>query len=135
MNIEAAFPSKYLKAADLQGKTVRVTIRTVLMEAIGQGNNADQRPILYFQGKEKGLVLNKTNATTISTFYGPDTDDWTGRDLELFSVMTDYQGRPVEGLRVRIPRLSTGPTQQRQPEPPPATPESYGAMIDDEIPF
>ncbi len=134
MNIDAAYPSKYLKSSDLQGRTVKVTIRTVLMEAIGQAST-EQKPILYFQGKEKGMVLNKTNAQAISHFYGQDTDHWTGRELELFTIMTDFQGRPVEGLRVRVPPMRV-PAPVRAPEPPPPVSDSYGAqMPDDEIPF
>ena len=58
MRISSAFPSKYLKAADLQDKQVTVRMSHVETETIGD----DDRPVLYFQGKEKGLVLNKTNA-------------------------------------------------------------------------
>ena len=69
MRISAAFPSKYLKAADLQGKQVTVVMSHVTMETIGD----DERPVLYFKGKDKGLVLNKTNANTIADAFGDDT--------------------------------------------------------------
>lgn len=75
MDINGVFPSKYLKAADLQGKDVTLTIEEVSVEDVGgQGDASDSKPVLFFQGKEKGLVLNKTNANTISGMYGPETD-------------------------------------------------------------
>ena len=48
MKISSAFPSKYLKAADLQGKQVTVVMSHVTMETIGD----DERPVLYFKGKD-----------------------------------------------------------------------------------
>lgn len=136
MNIEAAFPSKFLKAADLQGRIAKVTIRTVLMEEIGDGNEKKRKPILYFQGKERGVVLNRTNASLIAHFYGQDTDQWIGKEIELFTDMVPFQGRMVEALRVRVPRGSPQPAAVRAPEPPPPPPTTYlRDEIDDEIPF
>ena len=63
MNINDAFPSKYLKASDLQGRTISVVMSRVEKEDIGKG---EKKLILYFQGKQKGMVLNKTKANNIS---------------------------------------------------------------------
>ena len=66
MHIDSAFPSKYLKASDLQGRNVTVKMGRVEQEKIG----TDEKLILYFQGKEKGVVLNKTNANNVAALYG-----------------------------------------------------------------
>ena len=58
VNINDEFPSKYLKAADLQGNVAKVQIGNVTSEQIG----SDRKLIMYFAGKQKGMVLNKTNA-------------------------------------------------------------------------
>ena len=63
VNIHNVFPSKYLKAGDLDGHAVAVTISHIAMEEVGQG---DVKPVLFFAGKEKGLVLNKTNGGVIA---------------------------------------------------------------------
>ncbi len=76
MNINDQFPSKYLKAADLQGRNVTVKMARVEQEKIGD----DMKLILYFQGKERGVVLNKTNANNIASLYGGETEDWYGMD-------------------------------------------------------
>ena len=99
MKISDEFPSQYLKASDLGGREVRVTMANVEREKIG----SDIKMILYFKGKDKGLVLNKTNAFAISDGYGEETDDWYDQPLILFSIKTEYQGKIVDGLRCRVP--------------------------------
>jgi hypothetical protein len=99
MKMSEEFPSKFLKAADLQGREVRVTMQNVEREKIGE----DMKPVLYFKGKDKGVVLNKTNAGTISDAYGDDTEDWFDQPLILFSVMVDFQGKVAPAIRVRVP--------------------------------
>lgn len=99
MRISEAYPTKYISAPDLQGQTVRVVIDRVEMDKVGE----DTKPVVYFQGKEKGLVLNKTNANAIAGGYGDETNDWSGGELELFPIMTDFQGKPVEAVRCRLP--------------------------------
>lgn len=144
MRIDSAFPSTYLKAADLQGRNVSVVMDHVKMEDIG----GDHKPILYFRGKEKGLVLNKTNSNNISIAYGYETDEWTGKAIELFPTMVDFQGKSVEAIRCRPPRAGTngngnGHAQRSQhPYAPPqyeTTAAAGGAGsdgdLDDSIPF
>lgn len=112
MQIASAFPSDYLKAADLQGRQVTVAISHVDMKDIG----GDMRPILYFVGKEKGMVLNKTNANQISALFGGDTDDWQGAEIVLFESMVDFQGKTVPAIRVRAaPRKAAAPKPVVQP--------------------
>ncbi len=134
MNIDTAFPSKYLKASDLAGKTVRLKITRIEIEKLGE----DLRPVLYFNGTEKALVTNKTNANRITFAYGKETDDWIGKDIEVYPDHVDFQGRLVEAIRVRTP--AKGPSQKAATpvtnEPPPASEADYGAIDDsDSIPF
>jgi hypothetical protein len=100
MKMTAAFPSKYLKCTDLQGRAVGVVIDKVRMEDVGDG---ESKPVLTFQGRSKGVVLNKTNASVISSVYGDDSEDWCGKPLELYPDKVSFQGRIVDAIRVRIP--------------------------------
>lgn len=131
IKLNEAFPSKYLKADDLRGQNVRVVIREAVMEELG----SDHRLIVYFQGKDKGLVCNKTNAESIAFAYGDDTDMWIGQTIELFGDRTMFQGKMVPCLRVR----ATRPSQQRQParEGQTGGGNTMGAPAgyDDDIPF
>lgn len=134
MHIDAAFPSKYLKGADLNGRTVRVTIDRVEIEEVGDG---DRKPVMYFQGKDKGLALNRINADTVSSAYGPETDEWTGRLVELYFDPNVYYGpKKVGGLRVRVPRVADAPVIQPQRAPNGHTERNPPPNdLDDEIPF
>lgn len=125
MRISAAFPSEYLKAADLQGKRVTVIVERVEMRTVGD----DHKPVLFFEGKEKGVVLNKTNANTIATVYGDDTDDWVGGEIILYGQMVDFQGKSVEGIRCKIPPRKPARSAAPANEAPPPV------DIDDAIPF
>lgn len=133
MNINEAFPSKYLKASDLQGGQPTVTISHVTVEEVGE---TDRKPVIYFVGKEKGIVLNKTNATNIGDAYGPDTDEWTGKKVTLFTAWVDFNGRSVEAIRIRRADEARGgaPSPQFTSGPPPSDPSDPGVSADD-IPF
>lgn len=131
MNINDAFPSNYLKAADLKGQTPTVTIADVRMEDIGD----DRKPVIYFDGKEKGIVLNKTNATNISDAYGPETPGWRGKKVTLFTAWVDFQGRSVEAIRIRpAQQFISGLPEREDRQPDEAGPREF-APLDDDIPF
>lgn len=135
MKMSEEFPSKYLKAADLQGRDIRLTMANVEREKIGD----DFKPVLYFKGKEKGVVLNKTNAGTISDAYGDESEDWFDQPIILFSVMIDFQGKVGPAIRCRIPTakdnrpkadpISSGPAPQR------AVGGVSDNMPNDDVPF
>lgn len=131
MRIGAAFPSTYLKAADLQGRQVTVTMSRVEIEDISGG---DRKPVLYFQNKEKGLVLNKTNSNIISAVFGDETDDWVGQSVQLYEAMVDFQGKQVPAIRLKVVRPAV---QRAAPPRAPEPPVDYeAAPLDDEsIPF
>ena len=130
MNINEAFPSKYLKASDLQGRSIPVVMDRVEMEDIGRG---EEKLILYFQGKAKGMVLNKTNANNIAALYTPDTDNWAGRQIVLFEAMVDFQGKTVPALRIKAPQMNgAGKTKTKQVFNDADMPPSD---MSDEIPF
>ena len=98
MRIDTAFPGAYLKAADLQGRAAMVVMDRVEVETVGD----EPKPVLYFQGKSKGLVLNKTNSNAIATAYGYETDAWHGQQVQLVEAMVDFQGRSVPAIRIRV---------------------------------
>jgi len=73
------FPSKYLKAEDLRGKDGKgwrefnLTISSVSSEEFESDEKGKETKwVMHFRGAEKGMVLNRTNAQTISDSYGND---------------------------------------------------------------
>lgn len=129
MKISETFPSKYLKAADLQNREVRVSMDNVEMEKLGD----DLKPVLYFKGKEKGLCLNKTNANTISDSYGDDTEDWYDQPLILFSVMTDFQGKVGPAIRVRVPTARDNSRPASRPDQISSGPQRVTGGVSDNL--
>lgn len=113
MKVSEAFPSKWIAAADLNNQNVRVVIQRVEIEKIGD----DTKPVIYFKGKTKGLVCNKTNAKAIEMAYGDEMNDWAGSELILFPILTDYQGKQVDAIRVRAPQPKDNPKPAQQAAP------------------
>jgi hypothetical protein len=103
VKINQAFPSKYIKAGDLAGKEHTLVIDKVKIEDVGGQGSEEDKPCIYFQGKQKGCVLNRTNAGAISSKYGDDTDDWTGKPVIVYPDQTMFQGKMVDCIRMRIP--------------------------------
>lgn len=139
MRIGAAFPSKYLKAADLpDGQYVRVTMDHVAVENVAGNNDPeDEKPVLYFRGKQKGMVLNRTNSNTISAVYGDETDDWSGKPILLYSAETQFQGKTMPCLRVKVEKGG----QASRPAPQPIAAAALSPISEekhfeeDDIPF
>ena len=130
MLVSKAFPSEYLKSGDIGNKQVRVVIERVEMRDVGD----DHKPVVFFKNKEKGVVLNVTNASAIAQYYGDDMDSWAGHEIILFTMMVSYQGRSQPGIRIRVP----APNERTAPVKPTAVPKSETenpAPMDDDIPF
>ena len=100
-DMSQAFPSKYLKAADLGGKQVPVTISHVEFEEVAK--DEANKPVLYFEGRTKGMVINKTNNDRLCGAFGYQSDEWAGKEIFLYTEMTQFEGRSMPGLRVSIP--------------------------------
>ena len=82
--------SKDLKAADFVGKNLKVVISAVEIRKYpaSEDKPANEKPVLSFEGKEKGLVLNATNTKVLCTAYGNDDDGWIGHEIGLSTA--DY---------------------------------------------
>ena len=102
MNIDTAYPSKYIKESDLQGHPRLLTIARVSMETVDQSGH-DTKPVVFFQGAQKGMVLNITNKNVIVLLYGTETDNWIGKQIELYPSQTDFRGEIVPCIRCRAP--------------------------------
>ena len=114
MNVSSLYPSKYLKSGDLE-EDMRLTIKSLTQENLGQGDEQEVKPVLYFQEIEKGMVLNKTNCDTISNLYGPETDDWTGKRITIFATEVEFRGRQTLALRIRMRQPGGNGDDDKQP--------------------
>ena len=134
-NIQDAFPSKFLKASDLQGAEPVVTMDHVAFEPVGR--DKEMKAVLYFQGKEKGLVLNKTNANKITELTKSGiTEEWEGQKIRLYATETQFGGDTVECIRIKAAVKPNGrPKPTAPPPPPPPDDLDVSELSDDEIPF
>lgn len=138
-NVNDIFPSKYLKAHDLQGRAWTLTIVRVEFEVMGR--TRETLPVVYFKSKAKGLKLNKTNATAITQAAGSAlTEDWVGVVVTIYATVADFGGQAYDVVRIRSaaqvgapqPRPEARP--EARPLPPPAD-ELEIDLYDEEIPF
>lgn len=132
-NINDSFPSNYLKASNLQGKEIVVTIDRVDFEAVGR--EREMKAVLYFQGKQKGVVLNKTNAKKIIEIAGSAiTEDWNGVQIKIYPTETEFGGETVDCIRIKP--VGRTVMSRMTPQPPPSRVEDSGTPVpEDEIPF
>lgn len=126
MKVSEAFPSRFLKAEDLRGKKVAVTIKYVEMEKVGE----DVRPVMSFVGKDKVLTVNKTNALMCAKLLGTDDmDEWSGKKIVLRPDVTTFGGKPVDCIRIEgAPAAST-------PAPEPEALAFDSSDDNDDVPF
>ena len=130
-DINTMFPSKYLKAADLRGKSVTVTIDRVVQEQVVE-EEPDKWIVYFSENRDRGMVLNKTNALMISSTYGDNSDLWIGKAVELYTEQVSFQGKIVPGLRVKPVAAQVQPN----PAPPATAPERAPfAGPNDDLPF
>ena len=114
--MNSMFPSKWLAAADLDEQGNTLTIADVTQERIGQGEEQELKWVVHFREKEKGLVLNKTNATSIASCLGDDTDEWLGCKVVLYPTEVQFSGKMVEAIRVK--EKATKAANKPAPTPP-----------------
>ena len=102
---EEFFDSKFLTCADLGKKEHTLTIEAVNDETFKDGS---RKPTLFFRGRKKGMVLNKTNGGKLKAAYGSDMELWVGKSVVLYPDVVDYGGKPVDAIRILVPLPAAG---------------------------
>jgi hypothetical protein len=114
MKSNEVFPSKYVKADDIGDREVTVVIDKVVIETVGE----EQKPVAYFRGAKKGLVLNRTNWDRISyVAKNDDSDSWLGVAITLTTELVSFQGKTGPAVRVKPAKQqqAAAPAQLLQP--------------------
>jgi hypothetical protein len=121
MNINDAFPSTFLKAYDLKGASPTVTIDRVEFQQVraGRTGTVETKPIVYFTGKGKGLLLNKTNARAILAIAGSAiTEDWKGVAITLYATIDTFGQQRHDVIRIKAPAAAAAPARRPMPTAP-----------------
>ncbi len=103
MNINDTFPSSsnFLKKEDLP-KPIKVKISDIDLMEFDQDGKTQRKLVIGFEGKEKKLACNKTNARTIAAMHGDETDNWIGKEITLYNDPTVSMGdQVVGGIRIQ----------------------------------
>lgn len=91
---EQLYPGRFLKAAELLGKKVTLTIDDVDMEELeGDGGEKRAKAIVSFKETEKKLVLCKTNGICLRDMFGKVIAGWIGKRVTLFE--DQWNGEPA----------------------------------------
>jgi len=126
---DALYGSKHLTAADLKDGSRRCKIGKVAIEDFRDKDGSTRRKfVTYLEGEDKGVALNKTNATRLANAFGKDQANWVGKLVELRAEMT---GLGKEGIVV-TPLRKAAPPEKRPAETPPAATDPD---LDDAVPF
>lgn len=72
------------------------------------------KPIVYFTGFNKGLVLNKTNNKKLIEILGTETDNWNGKKVRLYTIVVPYKGEEVPAIRIKNAEQGTVPAAAPQ---------------------
>lgn len=85
------------------GKDLTLTIsKTAKEKVIGANGKKEDCFVVYFKDADKPMILNRTNAKTITKVTGsPFIEDWVGKQIILGVDTVSAFGESVEALRVR----------------------------------
>lgn len=119
--------SKFLRKEDFDEDQV-CTIKDCRLEQVGKDDAPEERWVLFFRERDKGMVLNVTTIRVLEQAYGGDTDHWVGNKVMVYvDPNVSFGGKVVGGLRLRTPK--------KQAVKPVAAPVTAPNDFDDDIPF
>lgn len=134
------YPGRFIKASDLKGKKVTLTMSKVRVEELVGDKGPQMKGIINFEGKDKALALNKTNGLCLKAMFGRKVQEWVGHKVTLFASTWDGDecirvwGSPEMSedrvVTIALPRkrpfdmtmhaVQTGPKPIESTQPPPA---------------
>lgn len=81
--VSKEFPNRFVSGDEIGKAIVPVKIVTTKQEVVNAGTKEEDKVlVVYFEGKERGVRLNKTRANEIKDIVGSDdTDDWVGKEM------------------------------------------------------
>ena len=133
LNGKEIFESDWLGSIDLGGKDLTVKIALVeKAEVFNPKTNAKSMKLAFrFDGQAKGMICNRTNATTISKLYGTEASAWTGKQITLYPTTCKVGRETTTCLRVRekVPGGSKQDTSGPKSEPPKQEPKPEATAV------
>lgn len=102
MDYRAGFAGEYLAAAELgtHRPTVKIGGAKLVEMDDEKTGRTKKRLVISFEGKDRGLVLCRTNAICIAAMFGPETDGWVGKRITLYAAQVQFGRETVPGIRI-----------------------------------
>ena len=97
------FNYKYTGAYEMQvGEEKTLTFKNTKNELVKNERGEDNECFVgYFLESEKPLILNKVNCKSISKLYGPEVENWIGKQVIFYVRMEKSFGELIDVLRVK----------------------------------
>jgi len=92
---------KSFNAKDLAGGPMLLTIKDVKEKTFDDDNTKN---VVIFEEAKKQLILNVTNTNILCDEFGDEDVDWIGKKIELFQGKTQFKGKLVNCVSVRVPK-------------------------------
>lgn len=117
-HFQLVYPTEYIKAPDLRGKDVTVTIARVAWEnLVMEGGRRDKKAVIHMTNSRgvrlgKRWVVGKTVLKQLAASVGsPDVSQWIGRQVTMYpTTCKGKAGETMECIRVRV-RVSQTATE------------------------
>lgn len=92
-NFDQLYAGRFLKAGELMGKKVTLTISDVDLEDLMMDDNTKRaKAIISFSETEKKHIACKTNGLSLRAMFGKQLSDWVGKRVTLFE--DTWNGEP-----------------------------------------
>ena len=86
-------PNEELTLTIKEGKKEQIT---------GENGRKEEKLVLYFYENVKPMILNRTNAKTITKLHKtPYIQEWAGKKITIYSRKVSAFGEEVDALRIR----------------------------------
>ena len=109
MQLNEIFHGESLKAEELKGKDVTLTIAGWSLKEFEEKGKIDRKVELRFAETDRTFILNKTNGYQIAEYLGTENlDDWPGSKVTLYPTKTDFGGKRVDCIRVKAAQRPQG---------------------------
>lgn len=121
--------SQWLKADDLKGSKPIVVIENAEIKENTYDGQVKKQIVLKFEGKEKVLGLNFTNAAHLAELTGTQNyREWVGTAIKLYATTVKVDGVAKPCIRI-FPELPESPQQYTGQQ------AAATAPADDDIPY
>ena len=105
-NVSQMIQSKYLSKGDVPVPVI-ATIKGLSLERFNQAQRDGDKMeawILWFVELPKGLKLNTTNIRVLEASFGPESDAWVGKRVQVYvDPSIQMAGQAVGGIRLKGP--------------------------------